>query len=401
MPVTTPLPLMAALLAALATLAVLARYTGVASEAGRHASIDGLRGYLALGVFLHHGVVWFQFLQTGQWQAPASPLYTHLGESSVALFFMITSFLFFGKLIAAEQRPLDWLGLAIGRVARLLPLYLLAMCLMLAVVAVLSEGVLRVPPARLLADVVRWLSFTIIDAPDLNGVLRTRQILAGVTWSLPYEWLFYAALPLLGWLPGRVRHRAVPWPALLCSSAALLLILHYWRPGAIHLLAFGGGIVAALLAQHAGTRALAQRRNSAWLVLAGAVALVTMFPGAWGPGQMLLLTLLFSTIACGNTLFGVLTHPLSRRLGDISYSIYLLHGLLLYTCFMLVLGPAQAALLTPAAHWAVVIGLTPLLIAACSLTFACVERPGIEVGKRLAARLRDRRLGSQARRLSP
>ena len=29
----------------------------------RYESIDGLRGFLALGVFIHHAAIWHQFLQ--------------------------------------------------------------------------------------------------------------------------------------------------------------------------------------------------------------------------------------------------------------------------------------------------------------------------------------------------
>ena len=61
-----------------------------------YAAIDGLRGYLALMVFVHHGAVWWGYLHTGQWRPPPSRLMNNLGEGSVALFFMITALLFGG-----------------------------------------------------------------------------------------------------------------------------------------------------------------------------------------------------------------------------------------------------------------------------------------------------------------
>lgn len=36
-----------------------------ATEVGRFAAIDGLRGYLAFGVFLHHSCIWFFYLLHG------------------------------------------------------------------------------------------------------------------------------------------------------------------------------------------------------------------------------------------------------------------------------------------------------------------------------------------------
>jgi len=53
-----------------------------------------LRGYLAFCVFLHHASFYVEFAHAGEWIEPASRVYSHLGDSSVKLFFMITGFLF-------------------------------------------------------------------------------------------------------------------------------------------------------------------------------------------------------------------------------------------------------------------------------------------------------------------
>lgn len=103
----SPLPALACLLVAMATAFFLVKQFGSPPSLGRYASIDGLRGYLAFFVFLHHSCIWYFFLRTGQWQAPPSNLYNHFGQSSVALFFMITGFLFFSKLIDGRTRSID------------------------------------------------------------------------------------------------------------------------------------------------------------------------------------------------------------------------------------------------------------------------------------------------------
>jgi len=61
----------------------------------RFESLDGLRGLLAISVFIHHINVWYGYLQSGNWMEPNSNLFNQLGQSSVALFFMISSFLFY------------------------------------------------------------------------------------------------------------------------------------------------------------------------------------------------------------------------------------------------------------------------------------------------------------------
>ncbi|RYZ83642.1 MAG: acyltransferase, partial [Proteobacteria bacterium] len=85
----------------------------------RFVSIDGLRGYLAFAVYLHHSCIWYFYLQTGRWEVPPSSLYTMLGQGAVALFFMVTSFLFATKILYSKANRIDWFGFYILRAARL------------------------------------------------------------------------------------------------------------------------------------------------------------------------------------------------------------------------------------------------------------------------------------------
>ena len=50
----------------------------------------------------------------------------------------------------------------------------------------------------------------------------------------------------------------------------------------------------------------------------------------------MLLTLFFLTIVSGNSLFGLLNLKTSKILGEISYSIYLIHGIILYIIFSII-----------------------------------------------------------------
>src|SRR5262245_31692713 len=70
-----------------------------ATQAGRYETLDGLRGLLATGVFFCHSVVFYHYLGRDAWERPASPFYAALGEFAVALFFMITGFLFWSRAI--------------------------------------------------------------------------------------------------------------------------------------------------------------------------------------------------------------------------------------------------------------------------------------------------------------
>ena len=73
-------------------------------EIGRHTAIDGLRGLLGIAVFVHHTVITWFFLHGDGWRLPPSRFIVHFGQSSVALFFMITAFLFWGRVLDREAR---------------------------------------------------------------------------------------------------------------------------------------------------------------------------------------------------------------------------------------------------------------------------------------------------------
>jgi peptidoglycan/LPS O-acetylase OafA/YrhL len=97
-------------------------------------TIDGLRGFLALGVFFHHAAIYHQYLLTGDWALPPSRFYANLGQGGVSVFFMITGYLFWTQVLKAKGR-LNLLKLYIGRTFRIVPLYLL-----LAFFVLLSVG---------------------------------------------------------------------------------------------------------------------------------------------------------------------------------------------------------------------------------------------------------------------
>lgn len=369
----SPLFAVVCLVLAIATAYFLFKRYGKPLVHERYASLDGLRGYLAFFVFLHHSSVWYGYLRSDQWKVPPSSLYAHFGQSSVAFFFMITGFLFFSKLIDGRAREIDWGRLFVSRFLRLVPLYLFVMLVMFSLVVVVSRGVLNESLDELAKNGLRWLAFTILGAPDLNGVPHTSSIVAGVTWSLPYEWFFYFSLPLLALSIG-VR---APLPYVLLSILATVgLIL--WGPGINNLLFFAGGMTASVAVRSDSIRRFAESRLASILCLGILVATVATFPSARGVIPLVMLSAVFVLIACGNTLFGVLTHPASRTLGEMAYSIYLLHGILLFAVFRLFIGTAEAASYSPIEHWAVAACITPVLILTSFVTFKLIENPAMQ-----------------------
>ncbi|MCK9192714.1 MAG: acyltransferase [Nevskia sp.] len=384
-----PLPAIAAVLLALVSAKLLV-YIDPPPKAGRYASIDGLRGFLAFFVFLHHSAYWYFFLRTGQWGGIQSYFYNHCGESAVVMFFMITAFLFISKLLDSRVRPVDWQRLYVSRVMRLVPLYLFAMAALFIYVAIASDFTLRVPAVTLLLDVGRWLGFSAFGEPDLNGVIRTSEILAGVTWSLPYEWAFYLALPLIGLMVGcRAPMR------LIAFCAFSVAVITYGLKNQLAYLSFSGGLIAAFAVRSPKLCQALSGRGGSVLALVCIAATVLFLPSAYSRPALPLLAIAFVVIACGNNLFGMLVTPAARTLGKMGYSLYLLHGLLLYTVFHFVIGVDVARTLTPELHWLIALACVPILIGGCALTFRYIETPGIEASPRIEAWLKARLAGQK------
>jgi len=375
MTVTSPAFAIAAVILALATVLVIDRVSpGPQVPSRRYDALDGLRGYLAFFVVLHHSVIWYFFVRTGVWTVSPSRLYTHFGQSSVALFFMVTAFLFISKLIDGRTRPIDWRRLYVSRALRLVPLYLLAIALLWLLVLASSSFEIRGTAREAFADTLRWLSFTALGAPLLNRDVFTPLVTAGVTWSLPFEWRFYFALPLVALL---LRAR-VPWTWVIASTA-----LTWWAftwtlapVGRSVSIAFVAGALAAVLVRSESVCRIARTPPASIVCIVMALA-VARTPTAYGFLPIAALGIVFTIVAAGNSLFGVLDWRISRLLGEMSYSIYLLHGMVLFTAFK-GMGVAHAATLSVGGHWLVILVCVPIIVAFATATFRWIELPAMK-----------------------
>ncbi|WP_426194689.1 acyltransferase family protein [Massilia sp. DWR3-1-1] len=375
----TPLAVICLTILAFFSVALMAKWDrSEDAAASRFMSIDGLRGYLAFFVFVHHAAVWLIYSHTGLWQLPPSYLYTQLGQSSVSLFFMITSFLFYTKLLDSRGQNYDWNAFFIGRFFRLTPLYFFAIGVLFLFVAILSKGIWHDSFRYVLRCLLEWITFTLVRAPDINQI-PAHLIVAGVTWSLPYEWMFYFSLPLFAVTAGQ----RVKWRLLLMATAMLLLsvVLHM----SLHMaFVFAGGIFSALIVRNQRFCGLARTKTGSTLALVALLS-VTAFPTAYEWLPLALLTLAFSLIAGGASLFGLLTNNTSRRLGELAYSIYLLHGILLFLVINWLVGRSAVITMSPLQFWMLIGVVVPPLLGIATLTFRYIEKPGITLAKKVLA----------------
>tara|TARA_R100000750_G_scaffold60430_1_gene49845 strand:+ start:788 stop:1738 length:951 start_codon:yes stop_codon:yes gene_type:complete len=287
---------------------------------------------------------------------------------------MITGFLFYSKILRDRDKETDWTYLYTSRLLRLTPLYLFAILTMFTIVTFVSDNEHIEPLKNSINNAVKWILFTIPGAPDLNGVKSTSIIMAGVTWSLPYEWLFYASLPVISLLAaGTARLTTVAM-----STAAIVCIINVFDPASIHIKTFIGGMLcAAMLYKNIGSQLVKSSTYSLFIIALLAI-LVINFPTSHGNIQLGILTLVFYGIASGNNLFGILSLKISRTLGEMAYSIYLLHGIILYIYFNFIVTKEAAQSLTPDQYWLTMFAITPAIIILSTAAYLLIEKPAMD-----------------------
>lgn len=347
------------------------------NSSARYSSLDGLRGFAALSVFFHHFVITHHFINTGVWVNPESRFYTLLGPVGVSLFFMITGFLFWGKMLRAQGRP-RWQELYIHRLFRIGPMYLFVVSVMLFIVFARTGFQLHEPPAVVVGSVLQWLALGVIDTqPDVNSYQAT-HVLAGVTWTIFYEWAFYASLIATAFF-ARGRWHLVFIGAAIVLSLMGKTFLHLDSSGFV-LLFLCGMAVASLLYEDIRPK-LSSSLSSLIAVTCMAIVLITSRNG-YGTSTMLVLALFFYLVCSGSSVFGLLTSTPATRLGNISYSIYLMQGLILTAIFSI--APLKNfAMASVVNYWSIgVLCLSTLLICA-ALGYIFIERPGIALGRYL------------------
>lgn len=357
--------------------------SNLTAAGGRYGSLDGFRGVLAVGVFVHHSFAAYVYFSGGDWQWSKSALLNHLGQTTVALFFMITGFLF--ALKAMDSR-MDWRDFYVARFARLSPLYVVVVLAVFATVWVFSGWQLREPGWVVAKELLTWLSFACFGQPDINGLPQTWMLIAGVNWSLKYEVLFYLfGVPAL-FLGARIFSPRINFSL----AAALLLCLLTYRffkdqqnGDALHTTHFLCGIVTAYA--YGQSKVWSGVRSSTFRAVAASSILLLFFaPNGYGAASIVVALMLFAAVAGGLSMFGLLNTRPALWLGDISYGLYLIHGMVLwFTLFALRKGGYLAGL-GLFEYSVVMVAVGAVAVGLASLSYIKLERPAMAFAKRRA-----------------
>jgi peptidoglycan/LPS O-acetylase OafA/YrhL len=332
----------------------------------RYQNLDGFRGILATSVVFHHFACNLGVFSTGVWGA-TSDFLRNLGAIPVAMFFMVTGFLFWER---ACRGTLDVRAFFVGRVRRVAPLYLFYAAVIVACTLYWFPRNVVNAPIPLLVDLLKTASLGWFGAFPVNGAEQTSQ-LSGVWWTLAYEWRFYVAIPFLAWFVATQAWRKLFALAIVTLCAAL-----YGPPGGMALL-FACGALAFEVSRHPALRALLGTKSAATVALL--ILSVCPYPTErYSIKGALPLLPVFLCVACGNTFYGMLTTRPLALLGTASFSIYMIHMVIVYAivrAFNKFVFPIDA--FDDAGVWALSLACALVAVFCALMTYRYIEHPFI------------------------
>ena len=347
-------------------------------RSGRYGTLDGLRGFLATAVFFHHFFITWHWKGSGDWARPDQIYIYNYGHVGVALFFMITGFLFISRVVR-NQGHQQWLSLYESRIFRIYPLYLFVVVALSFCVFYQSHYRLQVSAPQLTWEYLKWIFF---DGGDINHYAQTDLVIAGVDWTLKYEWAFYLLLPLFALTLAKL-NRTGAWLLIGLSLFLYFDPLTRFPFGELidtrYFLLFAMGGMALYASNHlpVSHEWVRSKKISALTLLL--LAVILFYPNTLDVLHIAMISAFFTLVALGNDLFGLLSLRSSALLGEISYSIYLVHGLILYTLFTLI-HPLPVEHMSLSRFLLLLPLVSVMVVLISTATFLLIERPTMKLG---------------------
>lgn len=369
-----PILILLSMLMAVFTLFIMDRISPIKLSSGsRNKGIDGLRGYLAFLVFTHHSYVWYHFIHFDEWILPSNYIFANAGQIPVIIFFMITAYLFIGKISALKY--IDWKVIYESRLFRIYPLYIFSLIIAFAIVGMETGFELRVPATDLLLSALSWMTFSAFYKGPVNTFANTGYIYSGVYWTLVYEWVFYLSLPLVAFL--MKKSVGIIYLVIALFSCAIFISIEL---NPIYIFAFAFGGLAVYAKDIITISRFAETKVASLMCLLCLSFVFVVFYQSVGVIQISIIGISFILIVSGTNIFGLLNLRVSRIFGEISYSVYLMHGLVIYIIIEMAMGSEIVKSLSSKEYSVLIIGMSPIVVIASFLTYKFIEKPFIDIG---------------------
>jgi peptidoglycan/LPS O-acetylase OafA/YrhL len=298
-------------------------------QAGRKneiTSLVGIRGIAALSVVTYHA--------GGIAGENGIPIYVR-GAWAVDLFFVLSGFVIAFRYLRTD--PVNWIQFFVARFARIFPLYIFTSVIMLAIVLNATANNPDLHSTVLTASsVTRHLTLT-----TAMPLLGAGVIWNDPTWSISVEWWVYV---LVFWCLAACRTKITPEAGAITGLLMLLglsLVIYFtkdahdytrgWFAFARAVCGFVGGWSAYRLWYH-GTLEIRPETTDVLVFISAALMIVIAV--VWQTDAWILLPvypiLVLGLSSPGSNAARFLSSSICRRLGEISYSIYLSHPIALW-----------------------------------------------------------------------
>jgi peptidoglycan/LPS O-acetylase OafA/YrhL len=305
---------------------------------------------------------------TGTWAITEVHFYRFIGGESVILFFMITSFLYWSKAIS-QKGNMRIFNLYKNRLLRLAPMYLFS-ALVVTTVLLTNTGCMVSNIIQFIRDVLSWLTLGIITTLSVNGE-SVIPVNAGIHWTLHFEWIFYLILPALAVI---LRGK---WMYLLAVPIFALLMLSsdkgYW-------IIFVFGILLAHIIHIRPQCKWITKQYAGILPVLGFIAVYFIQLKPYSVPQYAITCAVLLCFIYGNNLFGLLHTRAAKLLGTISYSVYLLHGIVLYFTINIVNQFKYITEVSALGYWCVMLIAGFLTVSLSLVTYRYIEYPFLKKG---------------------
>jgi len=367
------------------------------TKPGRIAHLDSLRGLAALVVVFHHCLMTIPQFASVYERPATTPLMRLLGNSPLHLLwdgpeFVLVFFTLSGFVLSLPywgNKPLTYGQFVVRRIFRIYPAYFVAIVIGMILMTLLSHGPLhglsdwtqqfwnRPLDWKIIGDQIFLMASggdNYIDTPvwslvvEMHASLLFPLLILVICWSETGAFLGALALAFLGDWAARIDPGGHPFLTSFATSASYLWLF----------------VAGALMARHRG--ALAQfvsRIPLAAQLIVLACALVAL-NAIWQFGsteQWRFLEQTGAVVLVGSAAFmpwmkRVLDVAPLRWLGKISYSLYLIHFIVLFS----LLYAFRAYVTFPR----ILIAVPTLSILAAALLYRLVEKPSIAWGHRFS-----------------
>lgn len=169
----------------------------------RESNIDGIRFLLASFVAMHHFIFSYNYFSGKGWSISKHNIFNdYLGVFSVCVFFLISGYLF---VSCCNNNNIKWKSFYIKRFTRIFPMITFQSLVCIAILLILTkQSINQIIDTDNIYSIFDWLNGGISSLrPDLFGIHQSWVTMGGVIWTLQWEWMLYFSLPFICVLMGK------------------------------------------------------------------------------------------------------------------------------------------------------------------------------------------------------